>query len=202
MRLTVKFRTLCLAGVTVVAVLAAGEALARGGGHSAGGRGHGQHRGGGVHGGRFAHGDGRRAADFGGYWRRGFGRGGSYWGGYYGGGGVYYDDVGTYGDYAPDGPPANGGGPTIYAPNYYPAWATRLRPRSIRRPLTLATRQSCPMARIRTSSIFPPRGIAERARVAIDAWSDETLAGLTSASKKPRRRRQQPQSRQRDAIKF
>ena len=35
MRLTVKFRTLCLAGVAVVAVLAAGEALARGGGRSA-----------------------------------------------------------------------------------------------------------------------------------------------------------------------
>jgi hypothetical protein len=126
MRLTVKFRTFCLAGVAVVAVLAAGEALARGGGHSAGGhwiggRGHGQHWGGGVHGGRVAHGDGRRGAEFGGYWRRGLGRGGSYWGGYYGGGGVYYNDVGNYGDYAPDGPPANGGGPTIYAPNYYPA---------------------------------------------------------------------------------
>ena len=125
MRLTVKFRTFCLAGVAVVAVLAAGEALARGGGHSAGGhwiggRGHGQHWGGGVHGGRVAHGDGRRGAEFGGYWRRGLGRGGSYWGGYYGGGGVYYNDVGNYGDYAPDGPPAYGGAATIYAP-YYPA---------------------------------------------------------------------------------
>jgi len=65
MRLTVKFRTFCLVGVAVVAVLAAGEALARGGGHSAGGhriggRGHGQHWGGGVHGGRVAHGEGRR----------------------------------------------------------------------------------------------------------------------------------------------
>jgi hypothetical protein len=164
MRLTVKFRPLCLAGATVVAVLAAGEALARGGGHWIGARGRGQHWGGGVH------------------------------------GGVYYDDVGTYGDYAPDGPPANGGGPTIHAFSYYPGRATRLQPRSIRRRLTLAMRQSCPLARIRTSSIFPPRGIAGRARVAIDAWSDETLAGLTSASEKPRRRRQQPQSGQRDAI--
>ena len=124
MRLTVNFRTLCLAGVAVVAVLAAGEALARGGGRSAGGhwiggRGHNQHWGGGVHGGRVGFGGGRRAADFGGYGRRGLGRGGSYWGGYYGGGGVYYDDFGNYGDYGPDGPPAYRGGATIYAPNYY-----------------------------------------------------------------------------------
>jgi hypothetical protein len=195
MRLTVKFRTLCLAGVAVVAVLAAGEALARGGGHSGGGahwiggggRGqhwgggvHGQHWGGGVHGGRVGFGGARRADDFGGYWRRGLGGGGSYWGGYYGGGGVYYDDVGNYGDYAPDGPPAYGGEATIYAPNYFTRRrATRLRPWSIRRRLTLATRQSCPMARIRTSSIFPPRGIAGRARVAIAAWSDETLNAQT-----------------------
>ena len=126
MRLDVKFRTLCLAGVGIVAVLAAGEALARGGGRSAGGHwigggGHGQHWGDGVRGGRVAHGGGRRTADFGGYWRRGNGSGGSYWGGYYGGGGVYYDDVGNYGDNAPDGPPAYGGGATIYAPNYSPA---------------------------------------------------------------------------------
>jgi hypothetical protein len=132
MRLDVKFRTLCLAGVGMVAVLAAGEALARGGGrfggggHWIGGRGHGlgvgHHEGGGVHGGRVALGGGRRAADFGGYRRRGLGGDGSYWGGYYGGGGVYYDDVGNYGDYAPNGPPAyGGGGATIYAPNYSPA---------------------------------------------------------------------------------
>jgi hypothetical protein len=129
MRLTVKFRTVCLVGVAVVAVLAAGEALARGGGHSAGGhsagghwiggRGHGQHWGG-VHGGRVGYG-GRRSADFGGYRHRGLGGDGSYWGGYYGGNGVYYGDVGNYGDYAPDGPPAHGGGATSYAPDYYPA---------------------------------------------------------------------------------
>ena len=41
------------------------------------------------------------------------------WVGYYGGGGVYYDDVGNYGDYAPDGPLAYGDGATIYAPYYY-----------------------------------------------------------------------------------
>jgi hypothetical protein len=135
MRLTVKIRTLCLAGVAVVAVLDAGEALARGGGHAGGGGhwigggGRGQHWGGGVHGqhwggvhgGRVGFGGARRAADFGGNWRRDHGRDGSYWGGYYGGGGVYYGDVGNYGDYAPDGPPAYGGGATIYAPNYYPA---------------------------------------------------------------------------------
>jgi hypothetical protein len=125
MRLDVKFRTLCLAGVGIVAVLAAGEVLARGGGRSAGGHwigggSHGQHWGGGVHGGRVAHGGGRRTADFGRYWRRDHGSGGSYWGGYYGGGGVYYDDVGNYDDYAPDGPPAYGGAP-IHAPNYSPA---------------------------------------------------------------------------------
>jgi len=67
------------------------------------------------------------AAEFGGYWRLGLGRGGVYWGGYYGGGGVYYDDVGAYGDYAPDGPPANGGGPTIYAFSYYPGPAAGYR---------------------------------------------------------------------------
>ena len=124
MRLTVKFRTLCLASAAVVAVLAAGEALAKGGGRSGGGHwigGRGQHWGGGVHGGRVAHGGGRRAADFGGYLGRGRGRGGGYWGGYYGGGGVYYDDFGDYGDYAPYGPPAYGGGATIYAPYYYSA---------------------------------------------------------------------------------
>ena len=129
MRLTVKFRPLCLAGVAIVAVVAAGEALARAGGHSAGGhsagghwiggRGHGQHWGG-VHGGRVGDG-GRRSADFGGYRHRGLGGDGGYWGGYYGGNGVYYGDVGNYGDYAPDGPPAYGGGATSYAPNYYPA---------------------------------------------------------------------------------
>ncbi len=123
MRLTVKFRTLCLAGAAVVAVLAAGEALAKGGGRSGGGHwigGRGQHWGGGVHGGRAAH-RGGRAVDFGGYGRRGLGRGGGYWGGYYGGGGVYYDDFGNYGDYGPYGPPAYGGGATIYAPYYYSA---------------------------------------------------------------------------------
>jgi len=133
MRLPLKFRPLCLAGVAIVALLATGEALARAGGHSAGGhwvggRGHGQHWGGGVRGGRVGFAGERRAADFGGYWGRGFGRGGSYWGGYYGGGGVYYDDVGSYGDYAPDGPPAYGGGATIYAPNYYPAPPTAAYP--------------------------------------------------------------------------
>ncbi len=123
MRLTMKFRTLCLAGAAVVAVLAAGEALAKGGGRSGGGHwigGRGQHWGGGVHGGRAAHGGGR-AVDFCGYGRRGLGRGGGYWGGYYGGGGVYYDDFGNYGDYGPYGPPAYGGGATIYAPYYYSA---------------------------------------------------------------------------------
>ena len=178
MRLTVKFRTLCLAGVAVVAVLAAGEALARGGGRSGGGghwiggRGHGQHWGGGVHGGRVAHGGGRRAADFGGgYRRRGLGGGGSYWGGYYGGGGVYYDDVGNYGDYFPDGPPAYGGTPRSMRPTITRRRATRLRPWFIRRWSTQAMRRSRPMAPIRTSSIFTRRGIAGRARVAIAARS-------------------------------
>ncbi len=130
MRVPLKFRPLCLAGVAIVALLAAGEALAKAGGHSAGGhwvggRGHGQHWDGGIHGGRVGFAGERRAADFGGYWGRGFGRGGSYWGGYYGGGGVYYDDFGNYGDYGPDGPPAYRGGATIYAPNYYSAPAYR-----------------------------------------------------------------------------
>ena len=125
MRLNVKLRTLCLAGVGMVVVLAAGEALARGGGRSGGGghwiggRGLGHHAGGGGHGGHVGYGGWRRAGDFGRYWRRDRGQGGSYWGGYYGGGGVYYDDVGNYDGYAPEGPPAYGVA-TIYAPNYYP----------------------------------------------------------------------------------
>ena len=114
MRLDVKIRTLCLAGVGMVAALVAGEALARGGGRSGGGHwigggGHGHHWGGGVHGGRASFGGGRRTADFGGYWGRGRGGAGDYWGGYYGGGGVYYGDggnYGNYGDYASEGPPA------------------------------------------------------------------------------------------------
>ena len=126
MRLTVKIRALCPAGVAIVAVLAASEATARAGGRSASGqliagRGHGQYWGGGVHGAGVAHGGGRQASDLGGYWRRGLGHGGGYWGGYYGGGGVYYDDVGNYGEYSLDDPPTYGGVATIYAPNYYPA---------------------------------------------------------------------------------
>lgn len=125
MRFSVKLRTLCLAGAGMVAVLVAGEALARGGGHFAGGghwiggRGHGQHWGGGGHGGHVGHGGWRRAGDFGRYWRRDHGQGSGYWGGYYGGGGVYYDDAGYRDDYADDRP-AGYSAATIYAPNYYP----------------------------------------------------------------------------------
>jgi hypothetical protein len=95
MRLKVRFRTLCLVGVCMVAVLPAGEALARGGGRSGGG-----------------------------HWIGGRGPApGHHWGG----GGVYYDDVGNYGDYRPDGPPAYGGA-TILAPNYSPASGYRAPP--------------------------------------------------------------------------
>jgi len=207
MRLPLKFRPLCLAGVAIVALLATGEALARAGGRSAGGhwvggRGHGQHWGGGVHGGRVARGDGRRPPSLAaiGVWAL---AAAAFTGAAItAAAGFIMTTLALTATTRPTArrPMAAGRRSMRSAIIQGRRRATGLRPRSIRRRLTLAMRQSCPLARIRTSSIFPPRGIAGRARVAIDAWSDEALTGPTSASEKPRRRRQQPQSRQRDAI--
>ncbi len=181
MRVPLKFRPLCLAGVAIVALLAAGEALAKAGGHSAGGhwvggRGHGQHWDGGIHGGRVGFAGERRAADFGGYWGRGFGRGGSYWGGYYGGGGVYMTMSAVTATTLLMARRPMAAGRRFMRPTI-----TRLRRRRpIRRWPTLAMRRTCPMAPIRTSSIFPPRGIAGRARFAIAAWSEAALPSQKS----------------------
>jgi hypothetical protein len=104
----------------MVAVLAAGEALAGGVGHPAVGghwvagsglgRGLGQHWAGGRHGAYVGY--GRWGHVHRGYW------GGGYWGGYYGGGGIYYDDAGYYDNYTPDHPVAYSAA-TIPAPTYY-----------------------------------------------------------------------------------
>jgi len=128
MRLDAKLRTLCLAGMGITAVLAAGEALARGRGYSAVGghrvvgsglgAGLGQHWVGG-HGRHVGYGGRRRAAYFNGYGRGGYG------GGYYGGGGVYYDDPSYYHDYTPDRPTAYSAA-TNPAPNYYPVQGRQL----------------------------------------------------------------------------
>jgi hypothetical protein len=143
MRLNSKLKAACLVAGAVVATLAAGEALAGGGGR------------GGWHGGALGgggHAIGRAAA--GAHWgdragvgyRAGVGRhaygstfaneqalnrayhgrygGSDYWGGYYGGGGVYYGDsghgygYGGYGDEYASGVPAAYSALT-YAPSYY-----------------------------------------------------------------------------------
>ena len=138
MRLNSKLKAACLAGVAVVATLAAGEALA-------GGRGGGGDVAAGVAA-AMSSVDPRSAAvsasaitrsgrpspaigalnrayhgRYGGY--GGYGGGGDYWGGYYGGGGVYYGDAdygygygGYYDDYAAGVPAAYSA--LTYPPNY------------------------------------------------------------------------------------
>jgi hypothetical protein len=148
MRLNSKLKAACLAGVAVVATLAAGEALAGGrGGGGGGGRGRGGWGGGGHAIGRAAAGGhsgdwvgvGHRAigspfasgyalnrayhgryGDYGGY------GGSDYWGGYYGGGGVYYGDADYgygYGGYGDD---YAGGVPAAYSALTYPSSYQRI----------------------------------------------------------------------------
>ena len=161
MRLNSKLKAACLAGVAVVATLAAGEALAGGRGGGRGGWGGGW-AGGGHAIGRPAVGDrvgvGHRAIGspfasgyalnrayhgrYGGY--GGYGGGGDYWGGYYGGGGVYYGDAdygygygGYYDDYAAGVPAAYSA--LTYPPNYDQVdGSIRFRPRSVSRPCARA----------------------------------------------------------------